>query len=363
MSHNNNYTFSVLIPILLFLSTCSNTCHATNFLEEPSVQWTYRLPGSGTLSGRGLRSGNEVLASPNGDTVFVTADDGSLHLIATNNRDNSIIFEPDPVAGTFTECRSGVTLVYDPNTPNQVNYVVYAVIDVPVSAGVLYGDVTFDTSRTSILSRLLAVNLDGSLRWSVAVNGAVVGKAVVGGGTQQDKIYVVHNVPNFIGSAPTRGKISVVLLRGNQQPIVTASVSPLNRNGPFGPPAGSSVTMNGQKRDVIVVAEAWDQGYSPNGSLYMLRPSSLYDGFEGQGNDAYELRLISDWAVASVARPLLGQDANELYVSAMGARVGGWTGSSSLTDDVAGREENLEPAWDVSLEPHKGNASFRKYFT
>ena len=153
-----------LLSVFLFQVLATST--QASFLKEPKVQWTHSLPGSGTLSGRGLRQGNEVLVNDDDGTLFVTADDGSLHLINTNKLESSISFVPETPSGTYTESATGVTLVRNPDS-GAVDYAVYAVVDVPVRAGVLYDDFKLDASRTSTLSRLLAVNLDGSLRWSL----------------------------------------------------------------------------------------------------------------------------------------------------------------------------------------------------
>lgn len=354
-----------LTPLKAFLAFAFTSSVAqASFLETPNVQWTHQLPGSGTLSGRGIRQGNEVLASDDDTTLFVTADDGTLHMINTDNPDSTITYEPEIPSGTYTESSTGVTLVHDPKT-GDVDYAVYAVADVPVRAGVLYDNIDFDPDRTSTLSRLLAVNLDGSLKWSVPLNGAVVGKPIVGG-EDNDVLYVVHNVPNLETpeESSTKGQISVILLR-SARPVVTASLAPPNRNGPLGPPAGTRATIDGNQRDVIVVSEAWNQGYlsfsssqgNKGGNVYMVKPSSLFDDFDGQGNDAYELSLVSDWSVPSVTRPALTRDMEGFFLGATGASLGGWTGLSGL---LSGDEESVSPAWDVTLEPNKGNASQRK---
>jgi hypothetical protein len=314
------------------------------------MKWTYSLPGSGALAGRGLRSGNEVLSSPDGNLLFVTADDGSLHFIDVENPQDSLVFEPATIPGTYTECRSGVTMVKDPKTPEDVEYVVYSVIDVPVRAGVLYDGLEYDPDRSTAMSRLLVVNLDGTLRYSVPLDGVAVGKPVAS--QDGDKLYVAHNVLNSVGSPPTRGQISVISLGNN--PSVIASLSALNQPGPFGPPAGATISTGGKVQDVIVVAEVWDSGYSSTkGMVYMMRPSSLYDSNGGQGNEAYELQLVSDLAISTYARPSLTADATEVFVGTSGAGLTGMTGDSS----------KFSKAWNVQLETNKGNASQRKYRT
>jgi hypothetical protein len=342
---------ATIILLLLLPLVFVQVCHC-EFLEKPSLEWTYRVPGGGTLAGRGFRSGNEIAVSPDGTTLFATADDGSLHFVTLSDLRDSLVFQPEAIAGTFTECRSGVTLIYDDD--NALAYLVYAVMDVPVQVGVLYEGVSYDETRTSTISRLLAVNLDGTFRWSLPLSGAVVGKPVTS--AQKDKLYVVHNVPNYIGSSPTRGKVSVILLRQDStQPTVTASIAPLDRQGPFGPPTGATL---GDGTQVVVLAEAWDEGYAPdNGHVYVLKPSSLYNDFGGQGDEAYELALISAWT-ASVTRPAVVADEElQVFCGGAAARLSGW---SSLSNVVAGTQESVTPTWDVTLSPNLGNASQRK---
>lgn len=100
-----------------------------NYLNAPVVQWTYQIPGAGTLSGRGLRRHNSVTPSLGGSSVFATADDGSLHIIKPENLDTSVVVDPPAEEGAYTECRSGVSVS---ETNGNVNFVVYAVILTPV---------------------------------------------------------------------------------------------------------------------------------------------------------------------------------------------------------------------------------------
>jgi hypothetical protein len=337
------------IILLLLLPLLSHG----EFLEKPSLQWTYRVPGGGTLAGPGFRGGNEIAVSPDGTTLFATADDGSLHFVTISDLRDSRVFQPEVLTGTFTECRSGVTMIYDDD--NALAYLVYVVMDVPVQVGILYEGVSYDASKTSILSRLLAVNLDGTIRWSLPLSGSVVGKPVQA--AQKDKLFVVHNVLNFIGSSPTRGEVSVILLQqDNSQPTVTASIAPLDSQGPLGPPTAATLVDGTQ---VVVFAEAWDNGYTAdNGRVFLLKPSSLYNEFGGQGDEAYELALMSTWTVASVTRPAVVADENlQVFCGGAAARLSGW---SSVSNVVTGSQQNVAPTWDMTLSPNLGNASQRE---
>ena len=125
-------TAGVLLLSLLLLLVAP--CQAS-FLEKPEVAWTYRV-GGGTLSGRGLRAGNEVAVSPDGSTLFATTDDGSLNFINVDTLRDSFIFEPEVIPGTYMECRSGVTLVPTADNDDAIEYVVYSVVDVGVQTDV-----------------------------------------------------------------------------------------------------------------------------------------------------------------------------------------------------------------------------------
>ena len=111
----------------MFITASLLLCLASvngNYLSGPTVDWTYQLPNSGTLSGRGVRRHNGVTSSYSGSSVFVTADDGSLHIIKPGDFSTSIVVDAPSEADTFTECRSGVAVS---ETNGTVNFVVYAV--------------------------------------------------------------------------------------------------------------------------------------------------------------------------------------------------------------------------------------------
>lgn len=119
--------------VLLLLSSCMSV-HGS-FLEQPQMSWTFQIPGSGTLGGRSFRKGNSITIQDDTDTVYATADDGSLHIIGLGK---SLLFEAPQVSSTFTECRSGVSFHPD-------GFAVYAVIDTPLGTAFVQADGSTDT--------------------------------------------------------------------------------------------------------------------------------------------------------------------------------------------------------------------------
>lgn len=336
---------AVLLSFLLV-----NDIVMAQLLPEPNVRWTHTL-GAGTSIGRGLRKGNAVVAHAAGQLVFATADDGSLHIMQTQSIDgsitleNSIAFEPPAVEGKYTTCRSGVVSVEEDEEAEKPEYLVYAVIDKVEEV---------DSGTTS--SRLLAVNLDGSLRWSLDVDGVIQGTPVVGqnGGA----VYVVHNA---VGATLPKGKLSVVLIN-DDAPTITASVSSWNPNAPFGPPSHAIGfdSNRGGEHDIIAIAESWGEGYLQQGSIHLLVPSTQFVNNGGVGAESYELRFASAYPFSAVARPALSADGASLWIAAQASNIAAWTGNRDLSDVLSGKQQNRNPRWNTWVEPGTLDVSQRE---
>jgi hypothetical protein len=360
---------SLRVFLLVSLLLVTQQVAFANLLSEPNLRWKFTLEGASKgLFGRNLRKGNAVVADPkDGSTLFVTADDGSLHIVKGDGGETqltSTVFEPIAVSGRYTECRSGVTIVEEQNENEDdtttTTYLVYAVVDIPVATNVRYddnGDIQGD-DVASVSSRVMAVNRDGSLRWSVNVDGIVVGTPVA----SATAIYLSHNVQG-------KGYLSVILTTTGDAPELAASLAPEDRDGPFGPPsavvlssqnAGAGANNNNQNaNDVVAVAESWGDGYTEDGSIYVLVPSAEFEDWGGRGNESYELRLVSDWPFSAVTRPLLS--GTSLYMGATGSQIAGWAGNRDISGVLEGKDTNADPRWSVQLEPSERNASQREW--
>ena len=360
---------NTMAVLRLFLVSLCLSFHGTvgSLRPQPSVRWQHRLVGADGLSGRGLRKGNEVVAHKGGHLIFVTADDGSLHILDSRSLENkSVVFEPVSATGTSTECRSGVSQVEDKEGKTQ--YLVYAVIDTPVVSGVEVRNGELQANLgVQVSSRVLGVNLDGTLRWSLPLEGIISGTPLVG---TNGTIYVSHNVEteSFGGRSDSRiGYVSVVLVNDDGVPEVTASLSDAG-NAPFGPPSLVSVPqgeggpgeISFETADYVAVAESWNYGYSAEGGVHLLMPSEQYDVLNGKGTDSYKLILAAFWPYSTVTRPTLSPTGESLWMNGYSSTIGGWTENRGLSNVISGRDDEVFPRWTVTFQASERNASQRK---
>jgi hypothetical protein len=359
LQHPSRYQLATMVMWSSAFAACLClllTVTEANFLPTPNVRWTYDLSSasSGTTTSRRLGRGNNVVASQDGSRVFSTASDGSLHIIYTSALDFSTLFEPEALPETVTSCQSGVTLLEiesDTSDDAKVEYALYAVTD--------------ETTAQKTTSRLLAVNVDGTLRWSAVLEGTIIGKPIVG--ADQNTFYVVHNIPGASAEAADVGRISVVVVDPQDGPLVTATLPETEANAPFGPATGRTIQQrqgkgaNGSEIDIIVFGENNDNGLSEEGALYMLIPSSENEALDGRGNEAYDLRLIFDYARSTVARPAVSADGTAVYMASQESTITGWNGRRELSGVIDGSQEGIFPEWLARPGPLLRDDLLRKY--
>jgi hypothetical protein len=286
------------------------------FLEQPSVRWSKSLQGN-------FRKGNAIVSSDDGSQLFVTSSDGTLHFVKTDSPDESIFFDPPAAAGASqaTICRSSAAVVKD--------YIVYAVVD------------------SGRRSRILAVNLNATLRWSLDVEGVIAGAPLIG---NSGYIYFARNVLWEQGS---RGFLSVVSVN-DDIPEIIASIS-AETEAPFSPPSISSLgtpqTPNGGD-DFVVVAEAWENGFAEEGSVYILAQSDQFEALEGRGSESYVLRLASSFPFAVVVPPTLSKSGPRVWVAGQSSIVAGWTDDREFGRVLDGRREDIDPTWTTRVRPN-----------
>ena len=347
--------FKIALGLCLWLS--SVTVQAA-FLPSPNVRWTYELPGA---TPRRLGPGNNVVASSDGSRVFSTTSDGSLHILYTSALFASKVFEPETELGDVLTCRSGVTLVE--NEAGNVEYAVYAVLD-EVTVADIFAEAS-DAPLTSPSSRLLAVNVDATLRWSLRLPGTVVGNPILGG--DGNTFYIVHNIASTLELTETLaedvGRVSVVVLEP-EGPIITATLPETPDNAPFAPASGRTIPgqgPGGSPTDVVVFGENRENGLSEDGALFMFVPSAEFNRLGGRGNAAYDLRVASAFPRSAVARPAISQSGAEVFLAQQESTITGWNDNRELSGVIAGTEEDLFPAWLNRPRPSLQNDILRKF--
>lgn len=311
LGYKSNSSIALLLLWLVY-------CHGQR-LANPTFLWKLNLDDSQT---RSLQKGNAVVASQDGEHIFATAADGSLHIINSKNAAQPIttVFEPPKVDGTISECSSGVAVVND----GAVNsYLVYAVIN-------------------GLDSTVFGVNLDGTLKWQVDVEGEIVGTPVV----SANAVYITRNVD------AADGYLSVLLLTDDKAEL-TASLTPTEGNAPLGPPTLSF--ENGE--DAVAVAESWEDGYGSQGNVYIVVPSNQYDNLDGKGNESYEMFHATSWPFSAVTKPIMA--GSSLWLGATASSIGGWQ-AKDIGKVLEGRKENIDPQWELQLDPSELNENQRK---
>jgi hypothetical protein len=292
--------------VLLLLSAA-----ATAFLlDAPASRWTHSLPA-------GLTRGNAIV-SYSANHLLVTTKVGSLHVLDAST--GSVVMTYDPTESTPLQSTSGVA-VYDDD--DDTSMAVYSVTD--------------GTSSLVIAIRLT----DGSVGWEVSVPGIAVGTPLVG----TSAVYVVHNTVNGLG------QISVIPFSSPQQ--VAASFpddnDKKNEVGPFGP--GVLQTIDG--RDVVVVAESLNDGFSESGNLFMLvqedSPAAALQ---------YKLRLASAYPRSAVARPAMTENL-EVFLGQQGSVMSAWVGKNDVSGVLSGAED-VTPRWEKYLEEDREDDNARK---
>mmetsp|Transcript_26546 Transcript_26546/g.53897 ORF Transcript_26546/g.53897 Transcript_26546/m.53897 type:complete len:332 (+) Transcript_26546:2401-3396(+) len=289
-------------------------------LLEPSIRWSRRLNGCGTLSDASPRKGNGVVASQSGQHVWITDDEGTLHILdATNSTSDEILFKPPAVETKRIESRSSVTLSQN---ETGVDYAVYAVVDVSTS------DDPTDDSMTS--SRIIAVygggGLLGELKWNATVKGIVTGTPQIGSGGNTTTIYVTHNVNN-------RGYLSVFSNEGNKTTLISS-------DKPFGPV--TVFTFGG--KDELYWGESGDSGYSDSGRVYQIAPSAWLTNSS-----------TNDITTSTIVPPVIWRGERKrsrIWLGGKSSTIHGWTDGRPLSD---------VPTWSKQLGKSLRNESFRKF--
>ena len=307
-------------------------------LPEPAVRWETRLPGAGpggSGSGGGGKPGprrhNAVRLSPDGTRLYVTLDDGTVHILDADNGDDGggrvVASYRPPVSddgGTNIVCASGVSFSDSSGDASDDIFAVYAVLDVPAIGG----------TATPTTSRVVAINHPtGDVRWiSPVLEGSVAGTPQVGSDGRY--VYLTRNVEvgDQQGGFGQDGHFTLLDAQDGGSVVYTQPSSAYrggNETGPYAPLELVHRPFSGNfgegegsanRNDVAVWAQSNGGGMTLNGmSLAFQFPPS------NTGNSSawspYLLK-VNGWSTAT--RPTLSYDGQNLYFTASKASLRGW---------------------------------------
>jgi len=292
---------------------------------EPTLKWETRLPDTGTVvSGSpGPRRQNAVQISPDDALVYVTLDDGTLHILDALTGTPTASYTPEKSTQTGatgqTVCTSGVSFYTDRN--DNVEYAVYAVIDTSASGFV----------PTS--SRVVAINHPtGDVRWvSGPIQGTISGTPQVG--SDGEYIYLTRNLDPEDDSRRADGHFSLLTTANGQIIFTEASSTYLggNETGPYAPlalvhnPTSGNFgdgEGNNNRNDVAVWAQSNGGGKVLNGMSFAFQLPSNADIVSGTTTFKPYLLKVNGWSTA--AKPTLSYDGQNLYFTASKASLRGW---------------------------------------
>lgn len=180
-------------------------------------------------------------------------------------------------------------------------------------------------SHGCFISRVIAVDGEGTVVWSQDLSGYIEGTPVVG----VTGIYISHNELNDSGTF--EGRVSVVVVANGDNAAVAAEIFPEDRFEAFGPLTGQTTLLDGEERDVIFWGETNNNG--GDGFLYALMPSDTFNLF-GVGKDAYSLVQLGVWRRRLITKPTVRRDLSGLFMAGGGSYVAGWVGASAPDDNL-----------------------------
>ena len=330
---------------LIFVLLCCVGPTAATFLPQPHLWWNYTLPVDSNGFDRSVLQGNGAVVSQDGSRVFVTAQDGSLHILRTGDLNRSVYFEPTGTNnGTGFSCQSSISLH---ESPNGVHFAVYAVIE-------------NDTSLATANSRVIAVDPDGKHLWTVNITGTASGTPVVNGnGT---RVYVTHNAISPYTSS-LDGFITTIVVdsRAGYHGSIDTTL-PHNSQGSLGtltPVTVRTVRNGGDSIDVAAFAKTQAYSYSSTsgGDVYVLTSTSSNAAIKaGKTREGYyNMTLVSSFPLTASARPQLSSNGLQLYLAQDQSRVMGWDGNVNLSLVEYNGLSNIPPRWEQRLTDNAGN--------
>jgi hypothetical protein len=214
----------------------------------------------------------------------------------------------------------------------------------------------------------MAVNPDGSLRWSYSLKGYVSGTPQIGAMEGGKYVYVSQNIRLNDGSSSSnnteryRGMITILWDRGSSVELV-AQKSFGSRVGPYGPLTVQPMDLGStQNRDVVIWSESWGEGYVQDGRLYALWSSSNND----DDTHEFQMRTLSKWQYPSVTAPTVSANGRSIWSTYGSAIVSGWSANDNdpkthIDTILKNDGDPISPTWAVYVQFSERNDTQRTY--
>eukprot|EP00978_Attheya_sp_CCMP212_P010093 scaffold24247_cov54-Attheya_sp.AAC.3 len=218
----------------------------------------------------------------------------------------------------------------------------------------------------------MAVNPDGSLRWSYSLEGYVAGTPQIGSMDDGKYVYVSQNVrlddSNNSDNSDNnneryRGMITILLDRGSSAGVErVAQKSFGSRVGPYGPltvqPMDLGVSTGTQKSDVVIWSESWGEGYVQDGRAYALW--SISNNNEDEDTHEFRIRTLSQWKYPSVTAPTVSANGRSMFSTYGSAIVAGWSANdndpNTHIDAILKNDgDPISPTWGVYVQASERN--------
>ena len=282
---------------------------------SPTTIWEYQLKGSGSISGAIVRRENGLVASHDEKSLWITMDDGSLHIITDpfHRTVTEMVYMPTSLTDRSIQSRSNVQLY---EHQGNVVYGVYAILDV--------GD--------TITSRVICVTANGKQRWQVILDGIAMGTPQIG--IDGKRIYITHNT----GADYLTGRLTMM---ENDMYGISTEI-PLQGAGGFGfadvaAPFGPLAVSMERDKDVVYWGESWAQGTAGYGTLYKYSDGTVIG-----------LRR-TPWS--TTVAPTLSKDGKSLWIEGGAGLLNAWTSGQSFSK---------HPSWSENFSSFGRSSSSRK---
>lgn len=169
---------------------------------------------------------------------------------------------------------------------------------------------------------MIAVNVDGTIRWTREFSGSVAGTPV----TSKNVVYV------SVSNKSEGGKVLILHDKESSLPTVAAEISP---DRPPTRRAFGALTLKTSStgKDYLFWGDSSFDGLPEDEHfIYTLYPSSEFEANQGIGVESYTLKRSGSWNRMPITEPVVANDLSAFWVGGSGSSVAGWVDNFQLMD-------------------------------